>query len=816
MRARIKDAQNPGIDYYTSLLFSTEKYSEYSLDSARVYIQLSQEKYDQATPSLKEDLAEDGVTADKIGMQDEYIRGLLYERLMENLSLQNIYDFQYVYPLSPFDSLLIYMGDSIVYERVVTSDTEADYLQFISEVKTSVFKEKAIDRLDHLRYQSLLRSKALDDYYRFLSDYPTTQFKNQIEAYILKRATAGQERESFIDFINFSSNLFLKKKAGDVVYHLDPERKLIKEHPYLDSLKVVHDLSEKQLFPVLDAGQFGFYSRNGDQAIGYEFTQINEEFKCGLTSDEWLFVSDTISKIIAKNGEIILSNIQEYTDLGHGAAKVKKNGKWFLYHKSGFLILKGAIQDAEVLNGRWIKVQRKDRWGLFSFLGYEVAPFKYENIETLGPFWIFQKNRSLAVYNKEKIRDDLDQKGLELEFRFHDVELIDQDKLIGFRENRECMLDSALNFLIPWGVYQINPDPSGWYLKSAEGYRLYNHEKEDIGDDVHPYLELNRGWLALKRKGGSWMLSAREVSAKDKTGYDSLKLISDFVAYAERKEKRQLIFSNGDSLDLMRGEKVKTFLNRPSYLLLEGSYGRKVVSITGKEVVRGNFDELTFFNDSLVKANINRKYGLIRLKGGYLIKPEYQAIDELDGLILCLINGKIGCYDLKNGNWVRAKYESRIARLGENYLVKSEGMFGVLNPSNELVIPTDYDEIRYWNDTSYLVKKEAWYFINQNNEQIGDPFDYLSELSKSGDESIFEYIKHGKYGLLSSKSGFLLEPEFTEIVNLGSSEEPLFMADQHLKTAQLHVVSYVNANGKLIMSKAYRKSDFDKLLCEDE
>ena len=323
------------------------------------------------------------------------------------------------------------------------------------------------------------------------------------------------------------------------------------------------------------------------------------------------------------------------------------------------------------------------------------------------------------------------------------------------------------------------------------------------------------GWLALKTTN-EWMLFPKYDSLQPSRGYDSLKLINMSTAYAEKGGLRQLIFSNGDSLKLSSNENVQTFSGQQYYLLLEKSSEKKVISTMGGEILIGNFNEITFFNDSLIKVKINNKFGLVQVKGGYLIKPEFEAIDEHDGLILCLRKAKIGCYDLRNQVWIHTKYESRIERLGRNYLVKEGGMFGVLNEANELVIPASYEEIKYWNDTSFLVKKENdWRFINHLEDQIGESFEYLSEISDANNESIYEYVKYGKYGLLSSKKGFLLEPEFSEIVNIGGINDPLFFADQNLKTAGFHVVSYVDQSGKLIMSKAYKKEEFNKILCED-
>lgn len=813
-RAKEKEPDNPGVDFYASVLFSSKKYAAYNLDSARVFIQSSLEKLDQIDLNALEELAEDGVTKERIRKQNERVRDSLFDQLTTNMTLQAIYVFQYKYPMSVYDSVLNYKSDSIVFERTQEADSKDGYIRFIEEGKTPELLEKAKYRLDELRYNELIQNKNLQDYQVFLSKYPSTAFAHQVEEYILKRSTAGQEKEKYLNFIKSSSISSLKKRAGDILYYLSEKRNLPSGHPNLDSLKKIHEIQDKRLFPTIENGGFGFYSTKGELVIAHQFNDISDTFKCELTRDEWLFVSDTISKIISKNGGVILSDIQAYEDLGFGIAKVKKNEKWYIYHKSGFQILAGAVDDAEVLNKTWIKVKRRDRWGLFSFLGYEVAPFKYESIETLGPFWVFQKNRSYAVYNEELIKEDLDQKGLELEFRFHDLELINDNKLIGFRENRECMLDSALNFLIPWGIYQINPKPSGWYLKSDDGYRLYDQSKNDISNEIHPYLETNNGWLALKKSNGNWLLKARNESFS-KGGYDSLKLINDYTAYAERNKARRLVFLNGDSIALSTGQKVKTLAKRPKFLLLEGKYGSEIIRTNGEKIVKGGFNELTFFNDSLIKANINGKYGLLKLQGGYLIKPEYQAIDEYGDLIMCLKGGKIGCYDPLREKWISTKYESRIERIGKNYLVKLEGMYGILDASNNFIIPNVYEEIKYWNDTTFLVKSDEWFFINNDQDQIGESFEYLSEIAKKEGESIYEYVKYGKYGLLSSKKGFLLEPEFSEILNLGDDKQPLFFADQNLKTAQMHVVSYVNGEGELIMSKAYRGEEFDKIICED-
>ena len=93
--------------------------------------------------------------------------------------------------------------------------------------------------------------------------------------------------------------------------------------------------------------------------------------------------------------------------------------------------------------------------------------------------------------------------------------------------------------------------------------------------------------------------------------------------------------------------------------------------------------------------------------------------------------------------------------------------------------------------------------------------DKLELLVASETERIYKFVQEGKFGLLSNRAGILLNPEYSDIFNVGSQEEPLFFADQHLSHAGFHVVSYVDAAGTLIFSKAYNREEFDRILCDD-
>lgn len=816
VRAKSKEPKNPGVDYLFAVLYFTDAYEGFNLDTARILIAKSIENFEVAEADLVEDLEADLISVAVAEELKDQIRDRIYGNTQSELTVEGAEEFMMLYPNSPYQKALIYKRDSIVFDRVRKNDALGVYENFLEQYSTTEFREVAEKRIDELRYQVLAHSGELADHYQFLRDYPNTRFRSEIEHYVFRVATADHSEKSYQDFMAFATNGKLKKKAADILYYLPESNRSSFSHPMADSLSEVAKSANLRIFPALELGKFGFHSRSGELIVPYEFVNVDEAYKCELTADEWLFVEIVKGgAIVNKNGALLIERVQEYEDLGFGIAKVKLQSKWYLYHKSGFRIIKDAIEDAGVLNGRWIKVKRNGKWGMLSYSGFEITDYRFDEIYLEANYWVFERDGLKAVYTEDLIEDGIRKGGLDLEFKFEDLELISDRMLIGFRDDRECMLDENLKFLIPWGVYEINPNPSGWYLKTKEGYRLYDHSENDVMNKTHPYLETSNKWLALKSEE-DWILISRIQGKEPTRGYDSLKLVNEFCVYAKTLEREELVFANEVSIAIDSTAKIRTFFNKPDYLLVESQDSKILLDSMGETILKGTFDEITFFNDSLLRVKKEGKNGLLNLNGVEVVDISFDVIDESDGLVLCLKDGKIGCLDLENGVLIPPISDTRIERVGGNYLVKSEEKLGLVDSLEASILSYSFDEIRFWNDTSYLTRKgEEWSFLNRDEELIGEPFVFLSEVVSNENEAIWKFVRDGKYGLLSNVHGFILSPEFTDIFNIGDQNEPIFFADQHLDKAGYHVVSYVNAKGELILSKAYRKAEFEKIICED-
>lgn len=813
-RSIIKEPNHPGLNYFSAVLYASKDYGNYNLDTARIFVNRALENVRNADLEMIEDLADGEVTLDKISSLSVQIREEQFQVVLQNLSVERAIRFLIHYPESPYDDLLTFKRDSILYDQVVEADSKEAYKAFLEQYVGSSFTHKAAARLDELRYETLRLSTAIEDYYAFLEDYPKTKFRLEVERYIFQRSTVGHQIEDYLDFIEFAKTDLLRKRAGDVLFYIHGAQSYYDRHPFYDSLIEMNALRDVELLPVLAFGKFGFYTNKGTRIIDHFFQDIHDWHKCELVKNEWLLVKDSSYQIIDRKGNVLIKDAWEYDDLGSGTVKVKIHENWFLYHKSGFRILPDPVEDAQVA-GQWIKVRQNGKWGLFSVSGYPILECAYESIDLWEPFWLFEKNGLLAVCTTSLILEDLKQKRLELEFKFDDLELVPGNKIIGFWEDKECLMDEQLHVLVPWGSYEIFPKESGGYLKTAQGYRFYDSSEEHVKNHIYPYIESNEGWTILKTPV-DWMLLPKKGIIPFNRGYDSLKLINEHCVYTAKSGGAQLLFTNGNSLPFGARESVRRLANHPNYLLHFKRAFASLVNGQGEEVIKGRFSDMEFLNDTVVKVEIDGKQGLLDIEGHYLLDAEYETLDEADGLVSCLKRGKIGCYDLTKGIQIAPMFESRIERLGENYLVMQKGKYGLLNGKGKMIISCHYDKIFYWNDISVLVRVgNEWSVLSYKEKIIGEKRKFLTKLAEDSTQSYWRYMKNGQYGLLASRGGLLLDPEFTNIYPIDSSRDPLFFAYQKLGKAGFHVVSYIDKEGKRILSKAYIEEEFGKVSCKD-
>ena len=134
---------------------------------------------------------------------------------------------------------------------------------------------------------------------------------------------------------------------------------------------------------------------------------------------------------------------------------------------------------------------------------------------------------------------------------------------------------------------------------------------------------------------------------------------------------------------------------------------------------------------------------------------------------------------------------TRVATIGYYAYKNSEGKWGVINGTGDIVIPNIYEEMivipKKEKDvfivtevTDYEKKEYTNKVLNSKGTQIFKEFDKIEPIEYNSTESIYDknvlkFYKNGKMGLIDYDGNIKFEPEFQEISIMGSIIEKLLI-----------------------------------------
>ena len=94
---------------------------------------------------------------------------------------------------------------------------------------------------------------------------------------------------------------------------------------------------------------------------------------------------------------------------------------------------------------------------------------------------------------------------------------------------------------------------------------------------------------------------------------------------------------------------------------------------------------------------------------------------------------------------------------------------------------------------------------------------HVRRLSDSPDEAMAIVQKASGFGVLSSTGEVVIPMTFSDVINVGSKELPLFFTEKHVPEASVHVVMYYDAAGNMLRKEIYDDaSEFDRIYCSDQ
>ncbi|WP_258103141.1 WG repeat-containing protein [Marinoscillum sp. MHG1-6] len=818
-----KDSGHFANYYFLSHYFLDTTQGQFSLDSARVNINKALTLAPNANSDQMDVWGKTEISLNALDTLKSHIALLAYRKYTRPASVSSLDIFLTYYPDSKQFPAALRMRDSIAYDEATAAGNWQAFKTFIDLYPESHLFMKAKENYHLLLYQDQTKSGELESYLAFLKENPETPHRAEAEAIILKKMTLTHRPEDYIDFINRFPKSSMRKHAADILYYqyklgkIPNIKDVLNLHPDKDSLIAINNLEQKQLVPLYSDGQYSLMDEKGEVIEGLLFKDIKSDYYCGGILDEWLVVKPKEKwALLNRQGLQLAENVSSVTNIGEELMIVEQQNKRLLYHKTGNLVSKLALDDVRIVFDEWILFKQGELWGLMSFNGEVVLPPLYAEIREDGFFLILEsENEKYGITSLSQL-PELYRTGQQVQTDFDDYEVMGDSLCIGFIGKIETLMDRNMKMLIRPGWQRIFIKPNMWYIQRNDLYYVFDQELGELRREEHSGLITNSNFMAIK---DSTKWNVYGPGSQFAISVDSIGLISESLAFYHLNGKDYLLFTNGQTFQLQSNDEFHLIgpANSAGFVVITSGKSQEVLDMKGERMFIGSkFNKIEYLNNNYVIVRYGNKYGIYTLGEGYLIRPGYDLIQRsTDGLTHLLKNNLLGCVNTFDRTIIPPVYEAKLTFFGEHYFVTKNGLKGVVDKDNKPVIPIEYDEIRQWNDSSYWARKwDFWSLMTYDGRVVFDNVSSLRPWLTNTTGQYFLFRQDDGYGIIHATKGILIDPKYNDIVNVGTEEHPVYFTEQHLKKADFFVVTYFDSNGETLKSQAYRPHEYENIYCD--
>lgn len=715
------------------------------------------------------------------------------------------------------DSTII-LRDEVAFITASTINTYQSYQDFFTKYPSALQAQKAKDKYEELLFFERTKDLKLKSFESFLEENPGTPFKDVIVKNIFEISTAGASETSFLNFIRKYSAEPYAKQARDILYHLRKENRVLNPLQGIanDSLRSAYALEKEQLFPFIWEKKYGFMNNTGEELIKPFLNELDRQYICGNIMDDF-FVLDRW--IIGRNKKVIYNgNFDDAEDIGYGFLLIQNRNCHLIIHKSGFTVVSDCIDDAFVVAGSFLAVKKKN-WALFTFSGKPLTGFDFKEISSVeNNITLHHTNNKFSIHTQAQIAALADREPLDTRSTFDEIRSWSTGLIWVRSGDREGMLTSQLRYTVPLQKQKLSGSRYGLISQSDAGYKFIEHEF--LKTELYEKIFQGNSWLGLS-KAGKWSLWHQQLDNFISGEYDSLSLLGT-LPVLHRNDSAILVLANAQRLYISKDLNFKFLSSRDEevYLLSEDRNRTYVHDGNNKRLFRQEFDRIDLLTKEVFIAERRGKKGLLNKEGKNVLAFEYDAFAVLpNGHISTLKDRKFGLFAPGLGLTIPAEYERNLQLYNSDILIAyQKGLFGFLNWKNKPLSGFEFEHIEYWNDSVAIVKQHfQWKLFDLNSRSFIMSNIKNYKLVRNDDVEKIAIINHdGGFGVISNKNGIIIPPTFSDIVNIGSAEEPFYFTEKHVEEAAYFVVVYYNKHGEVVKRQAFEAEEYDLIYCSKQ
>lgn len=814
-----KDSSSIYAAYLLAQFFIAPANPHFQPDSAYRFSLKALNDYQNAPIKQRERLLRQAVDSSALIRQQQFIDSVAFLRAKQ-LNTED----GYLHFLSYFKTAVEYSNQAITLRNEAAYLTAAQvnsyesYYDFLAKYPDSEQREEAKSKYEELLFVAKTSDKRLASYEQYLINYPNTAYQQEAERHVFEISTASGTIEAYKVFIESYGGSSFRRRARDILFHLLPRDQADQSLPDIlnsDSLQNVIASGRGYIVPFLHNGEFGFMNQQGVQVISVGKEEINQEYRCGNVAEDVIVLP---SGIVSPNGALIWDHpVQSIEDIGYGFITIQEAGCISVLHKSGFKIGSDCITEAKVLNGRFLALLKDTRWSIWSFNGRMLMTYDWDDITGFRDVLCLKAGDKIVLSTVKAIALIADQQPLVLPDSVDEVKPW-RNEAIWFRKGAlQGVVDQSLDTVINASGQVLTQAYFGTIAVSPAGTKII----DDTGDEstLFDWLVTQEPWTAVKTNG-AWHLFDPTAKTLMSPAYDSVSFTGPF-AIASGADSVKVYFSLQNLLRVKKPARI-AFVpgqNSSSYLLLEQDEKKTIYSLEGKKMFTVTYDDVQYAGEGFFRVVKRDKKGMITSAGKVLLPLSYDAIGTVkDGVVSLLTSMKFGAFDCARRKLIKPQYEKNIGVYNKTVLTAyKNGLYGFIGWKNEPISKIEFDEIRFWNDSAALVRKNSEWMIYEigSKKILLDKIQEYKFIRDDQEGKLAILQQDHKFGVIHSEKGTIIPITFSDIINVGSTAEPLYFTEKHVEEASIFVVIYYDSSGKILRREIYEQDEYEKIYCSN-
>jgi hypothetical protein len=491
-----------------------------------------------------------------------------------------------------------------------------------------------------------------------------------------------------------------------------------------------------------------------------------------------------------------------------------------LIHKSGREIISECYEEYKIIDDHFIAAKRNEYYTLYTLAGRKLSLPGITQVAEAEGLIVITKSEKKIVNTVSQLAALADGNPFHDEFVFDEVLAVDKNSLLVRNSGLEGILDSSLNYIVPLGRHTLTKTPFG-LIESENGRIAVHGLSTEFENRTYDNINYYRNWLILTDADKTQLV---DIPSRQLVEADADSVWFDHsLTFVSKNNVHKVYLSPNHSLDLQANSRIHFITSRDSvvqFFFTESKKKRTVFTLDKGEQLFVTELELveSIGRDYFVVAKGNRK-GVLGRNGKVVVPVEMDAIIHTDRNYLSLLRDKkFGLYELATRKYFKPVYERNPIPLDRNNLVVyKDGFYGLINFDSKPVTGFEFSEVQAWRDSLIWVKKDfQWRLLNYTTQKVlMDKVKDFSWIKNADEEKIAVIHRENYYGVISNRKGVLIPATFSEIINLGTTDQPFYFADKEVEEASIFVVVYFDKQGKLVRKQAYEEEEYERILCED-